>query len=56
MSELDDPALNAMIARARLVTRPAERARAWAQVNHKVLTLAPTVPYMWAYHRSPRLG
>jgi peptide/nickel transport system substrate-binding protein len=50
VSELDDSGLNTMIARARLVTRPAERARAWARVNHTVLSLAPTVPYMWAYH------
>ena len=48
-SELDDPELNAMIAGARLVTQPQERAQAWAEVNHKVLSLAPTVPYMWAY-------
>jgi ABC-type oligopeptide transport system substrate-binding subunit len=49
VSELDDPELNAMIARARLVTQPQKRAEAWAKVNHKVLLLAPTVPYMWAY-------
>ena len=46
-SELDDPELNAMIARARLVTGTEERAKAWAEVNHEVLSLAPTVPYMW---------
>jgi peptide/nickel transport system substrate-binding protein len=49
-SELDDARLNAMIARARLVTRPKGRAKAWAAVNHKVLSLAPTVPYLWFYN------
>ena len=48
-SELDDPKLNRAIERARLVTDPRERTEAWAQVNHDVVALAPTVPYMWDY-------
>ena len=47
VSELDDPRLNAMIAHARLVTGTGERARAWAEVNHAALRLAPTIPFLW---------
>jgi hypothetical protein len=38
-----------MNARARLVTRREERAKARAEVNNEVLSLAPTVPYMWDF-------
>jgi peptide/nickel transport system substrate-binding protein len=48
-SELDDPDLNRAIERAKLVNDPRERARAWADVNRRVVELAPAVPYMWDY-------
>ena len=39
--------LNAMIARARLVTRPQSGRRHGREVNHAALRLAPTVPFLW---------
>ncbi|MGI8779257.1 MAG: ABC transporter substrate-binding protein [Solirubrobacteraceae bacterium] len=47
--ELDDSALNEKIDAAKLVTEPAERAQAWADVNHDLTALAPSIPYMWDY-------
>ena len=46
-SELDDPGVNRAIDQARLVTEPHRRARAWAEVNRRVVALAPAVPYVW---------
>jgi len=48
-SELDVPELNAEIGDAELATEPAERAKAWAQVNHDIVAQAPAIPYMWDY-------
>jgi peptide/nickel transport system substrate-binding protein len=48
-SELNDPALNREIERAKLIENPPERARAWAAVNRRVVELAPTIPYSWDY-------
>ena len=47
--ELDVPALNKAIDDAKLVTDPAERAQAWADVNHDIVAQAPAIPYMWDY-------
>jgi peptide/nickel transport system substrate-binding protein len=47
--ELDVPAINRKIEAAKLVTDPAERARAWADVNHDIMAQAPSIPYMWDY-------
>jgi peptide/nickel transport system substrate-binding protein len=49
MTELNDPEVNRAIERARLVNEPRERTRAWADVNRRVVALAPAVPYMWDY-------
>ena len=43
------PALNDQINAAKLVTDPAERAQAWADVNKAVTEQAPAIPYMWDY-------
>ena len=48
-AELDVPALNKEMDKAKLVTDPAERAQAWAKVNHDIVAQAPGVPYMWDY-------
>src|SRR5215218_6786234 len=48
-SQLDVPALNDQINKAKLVTDPAERAKAWAAVNKAVVDQAPAIPYMWDY-------
>jgi peptide/nickel transport system substrate-binding protein len=47
--ELDVPELNEKIDAAKLVTDPAERAQAWADVNHDIMAQAPSIPYMWDY-------
>ena len=47
--ELDVPAINRKIEAAKLVTDPAERAQAWADVNHDIMAEAPSIPYMWDY-------
>ena len=47
--ELDVPAVNKKINDAKLVIDPAERAKAWADVNHDIMAQAPSIPYMWDY-------
>jgi peptide/nickel transport system substrate-binding protein len=47
--ELDVPELNEKINQAKLVTDPAERAKAWADVNHDIMAQAPAITYMWDY-------
>jgi peptide/nickel transport system substrate-binding protein len=47
--ELDVPALNKQIDEAKLVTDPAERAKAWAAVNKAIVDQASAIPYMWDY-------
>jgi peptide/nickel transport system substrate-binding protein len=51
-SELDIPEINDKIEAAKLVADPAERAQAWADVNHDVMAKAPSIPYMWDYQSS----
>jgi peptide/nickel transport system substrate-binding protein len=46
-SLLDDPALNKAIDQAKLIDDPAERAQAWGDVDHRVMELAPVIPYIW---------
>jgi ABC-type transport system substrate-binding protein len=43
------PEVNKAIADAKIVTDPAERAQAWADVNKLVVDQAPAIPYMWDY-------
>jgi peptide/nickel transport system substrate-binding protein len=47
--EVDEPQLNDEIEAAKLVTEPAERAQAWADVNHSIMERALSIPYMWDY-------
>jgi peptide/nickel transport system substrate-binding protein len=47
--ELDVPEVNKAINDAKLVTDPAERAQAWADVNKLVVEQAASIPYMWDY-------
>ena len=47
-SQLDDPGVNAEMDRASLLTDPAERARAWAEIDEEITGLAPAVPWLWA--------
>jgi peptide/nickel transport system substrate-binding protein len=45
--EMDVPEVNKMIDDAKLITEPAERATAWADVNKAIMEQAPSIPYMW---------
>jgi len=45
--QLDDKALNAAMDKAKLLTDPAERANAWADIDKKLTALAPGVLWIW---------
>jgi peptide/nickel transport system substrate-binding protein len=46
-SQLDDPELNQEMNDAKLLTDPAERAQAWAEIDRKVTELAPAINWLW---------
>jgi peptide/nickel transport system substrate-binding protein len=46
-SQLDDPRLNERMRQAALLRSPAERAQAWADIDHRITQLAPAVPWLW---------
>jgi peptide/nickel transport system substrate-binding protein len=45
--QLDDRGINAAIERAKHLTDPAERARAWGEIDRRVTALAAAVPWAW---------
>ena len=45
--ELDVPEINQAMNEARLLTEPAERAKAWAEIDRMVSEQAPTVNWIW---------
>ncbi|HEY1592254.1 MAG TPA: ABC transporter substrate-binding protein [Solirubrobacteraceae bacterium] len=47
-SQLDEPAINAAMARAELVTGQADRAGAWGAIDRSVASSAPAVPWLWS--------
>ncbi|HEX5617257.1 MAG TPA: ABC transporter substrate-binding protein [Solirubrobacteraceae bacterium] len=46
-SQLDDPDLNERMRDAALLTSPAERAKAWGDIDDRITELAPAVPWLW---------
>jgi peptide/nickel transport system substrate-binding protein len=46
-SQLDDKAINQQMEDASLLTDPAERAQAWADIDKKVTELAPAINWLW---------
>jgi peptide/nickel transport system substrate-binding protein len=46
-SQLDDRELNEQMHQAALLTDPAERADAWADIDDRITQLAPAVPWLW---------
>jgi peptide/nickel transport system substrate-binding protein len=46
-SQLNDKALNEEMDKAKLLTDPAERAKAWAEIDKKITSLAPAVNWIW---------
>jgi peptide/nickel transport system substrate-binding protein len=47
VSQLDDPGVNAAIERAKTLTDPRARARAWGDVDRRITALAPAIPLVW---------
>jgi peptide/nickel transport system substrate-binding protein len=45
--QLNDPRINAELDKAKTLTDPAERAKAWAQADRDITALAPAVPWLW---------
>jgi peptide/nickel transport system substrate-binding protein len=45
--QLDDPQINAAMDKAEQITDPAERAKAWAEIDKQVTAQAPLVPWLW---------
>jgi peptide/nickel transport system substrate-binding protein len=45
--QLDDKSLNAEMNKAKLLTDPEERAKAWGDIDKKLTELAPAVPWVW---------
>lgn len=46
-SQLDDPKLEKQFEEASILVDPAERARAYAEINKVITAQAPAVPYVW---------
>jgi peptide/nickel transport system substrate-binding protein len=46
-SQLNDKALNAEMDKAKLLTDPQERAKAWADIDKKMTELAPAIDWIW---------
>jgi peptide/nickel transport system substrate-binding protein len=51
-SELNVKALNEQMNAAKLVTDPAARAKAWAEVDKAIVAQAPGIPYVWDYQEA----
>jgi peptide/nickel transport system substrate-binding protein len=49
--ELDVKSLNEQMDKAKLLTDPAERAKAWAEVDKGIVAQAPGIPYVWDYEQ-----
>jgi peptide/nickel transport system substrate-binding protein len=52
-SQLDDKEINADMDAAALLTDPAERAKAWSEIDKKVTELAPAI--MWLWDKTPNI-
>jgi peptide/nickel transport system substrate-binding protein len=46
-SQLDDPKINAMMDKAEVVNDPAERNKAWGEIDKAVTEAAPSIPWLW---------
>jgi len=47
-AQLDDPKINEAMDAAAQVTDPAQRRKAWADVNKMLVEAAPAIPEVWA--------
>jgi peptide/nickel transport system substrate-binding protein len=46
-SQLDDPRLNKQMEAAKTITDPAERAKAWGEIDKEITALAPAIMWIW---------
>src|SRR3954454_11738655 len=46
-SQLNDKALNAQMDKAKLLTDPKQRAKAWGEIDKKITQLAPAIDWIW---------
>jgi peptide/nickel transport system substrate-binding protein len=46
-SQLDDPKTNSLMDKAEVVNDPAERNKAWGEVDKAITETAPSVPWLW---------
>jgi peptide/nickel transport system substrate-binding protein len=53
-SQLDDADVNERMNAATLLTDPARRARAWAEIDNEITRLAPGLPWLWERHANIR--
>jgi peptide/nickel transport system substrate-binding protein len=44
---LDVPAINKALDKAKLVSDPEERLKAWGQLDDRIMAQAPAIPYLW---------
>jgi peptide/nickel transport system substrate-binding protein len=47
-SQLNDHKINEQMRQAALLTRAAQRARAWGRIDDEITELAPAIPWQWA--------
>jgi peptide/nickel transport system substrate-binding protein len=47
ISELNDPKINKAMDDAEVLTDPAERAKAWGEIDKMITALAPVIPWNW---------
>ena len=52
--QLDDPKIEQAFEDAAVLTEPAERARAYAEINKMIVAQAPGIPYVWDKQASVR--
>jgi peptide/nickel transport system substrate-binding protein len=45
--QLDDPKVNAAIEKAKLLSDPAQRAKAWGKIDDMIVADAPAIPWLW---------
>jgi peptide/nickel transport system substrate-binding protein len=53
---LNDPAINAAMDKAKLISDPQERAAAWGKIDKEVMAQAPAIPIIWDNQADVRSG
>jgi peptide/nickel transport system substrate-binding protein len=50
--QLDVPAINKAMDKAKLITDPKQRAQAWADIDKQIVAQAPAIPYLWDFQEA----